>query len=108
VCRQAFTTRTPERSPHEREAFTTRTRIVLNSGDASGDEEGVGRDESEEANRLSFSPSREGSTEIAAFAALKRAGITIGSPLTDEEIKALGYRPTARGWVPIKGAIHAA
>jgi hypothetical protein len=52
--------------------------------------------------------SQEGSSEVAAHVALKRAGVQIGEPMSDEEIRALGYQRTSRGWEPIKGASDAA
>lgn len=52
--------------------------------------------------------SLEDPSEVTANDALKRAGVEIGDPMSDEEIQALGYRRTSRGWVPIKGATDAA
>ena len=61
----------------------------------------------ESSKRLEDS-SEEGSSEIAAFAALKRAGATIGEPLTDEQVRELGFEPTKHGWMPRKAASDAA
>ena len=89
----------------------TATENVLTAGDASGDEKGDVRSKrstnGDEANALDRSPIQQPS-EVAAHVALKRAGVEIGEPMSDEEIRALGYRRTSRGWVPIKGATDAA
>jgi hypothetical protein len=95
-----------ERGSEQRSRLPTATETVLKAGDASGDEEGVGllTQVNESQGKLEDSSSQEGSSEIAAFSALKRADIEIGDPMSDEEIRALGYRRTSRGWVPIHAA----
>jgi hypothetical protein len=123
VCGEAFTTRRVERSSDERSAFMARTQNVFRTGDASRDEEGVSHQvgtivpgkEASETSQEGLSESAPPSNE-EALASLKRVlGATprletgeIGDPLTDDEIRELGYEPTRRGWVPRKAASDAA
>ena len=96
-----------ERGSEQRSTLPSATETVLTAGDASGGEEGdvpSQRSTNDEETEAPDPNSTEQPSESAALAALKRAGITIGAPLSDEEVRALGYRPTSRGWVPIRGA----
>ncbi len=111
ICGETLPEATGNRGSEQRSVLPTATENVLTAGDASGDEKGDVRSKrstnGDEANALDRSPIQQPS-EVAAHVALKRAGVEIGEPMSDEEIRALGYRRTSRGWVPIKGATDAA
>ena len=106
-CGETLLGATVERGSQQRSTLPTATEIVLTAGDASGDEEGdVPSKHSTDGDGPGVvdSDSFEQHSEIAAFAALKRADVRIGDPMTDAGVRALGYRPTRRGWVPIEEA----
>lgn len=107
MCGESLPRAREESGSEQRSTLPTATESMLTAGDASGDEEGDAFHASHRSKPLGPSSS-EGSSEIAALEALNRVGATIGEPLSDEEIRALGYRSTSRGWVPIKGVTDAA
>jgi len=119
MCGEVLPSATVERGSQQRSTLPTATENVLAAGDASRDEKGdvpsqrsTNGDEAQalEGLHVTGEPSSpvEQPSEVAAHDALKRAGVEIGEPMTDEEIRALGYRRTSRGWVPIKGVTDAA
>lgn len=111
MCGEALPSATVERGSAQRSTLPTATETVLEPGDASGDEEGDGPLTKVNESQRKGSPEtvagdspQESISEVAAFAALKRADVRIGNPMTDAEVRALGYRPTRRGWVLIEEA----
>ena len=107
-CGRTLPTATVERGSEQRSPLPTATENMLRAGDVSGDEEGdalaLPSLEEETEVRKPSQAFETASAEIAAQAVLKRAGAEIGDPMSDEEIRALGYRRTSRGWVPIHAA----
>lgn len=99
-CGEGLPTATVKRGSQQRAPLPTTTETVLSPGDASRDEKGV----VPVAEASTKEPHQGQGSEVAAFAALKRVGATIGEPLTDDEVLALGYRSTRRGWVPVDAA----
>jgi hypothetical protein len=101
----------------QRSPLPRATEIVLTAGDASGDERGdVPELESLDV-EVSETSSEVAPSEAEALTTLERVlGATprcletdeIGEPLSNEEIRELGYIATPKGWVLRKAADHAA
>jgi hypothetical protein len=118
ICGESLPTAMVERGSEQRSTLLRATENVLTSGDASRDEEGDRFSASESLSQEGLSESAP--TDEEALANLKRIlkatpadsprlkTDAIGEPLSDDEVRELGFEPTWKGWVPRKARSHAA